>query len=233
MEPGPERNAALDATYDGHPWSPGPNAMLPVVQLYARDVPALPRPDGTDLLQVLWCPLDHDPEWMPTARPVWRSSAAVDRPLAAPPEPADLSHYGQYLPEPCLLHPEEVTEYPAPLELDPSLRQRVADHCEHAYPGLTRHSYQEELSVAPGWKLGGWGPWSFRDPEPLGCAACGTAMVPLLTIASGGIRDGNSWDPVEDTGPDRDLGVLIGRGYHLQLHRCPASFEHPHREAMQ
>jgi hypothetical protein len=33
----------------------GPLAMIPVAQLYARDVPDLPCPDGTDLLQVLWC----------------------------------------------------------------------------------------------------------------------------------------------------------------------------------
>jgi hypothetical protein len=40
----------------GRPWSEGPVAMLPVAQLYLRDVPLL-RPAGhTDVLQVLWCP---------------------------------------------------------------------------------------------------------------------------------------------------------------------------------
>jgi hypothetical protein len=30
--------------------------MLPLGQLYVRDVPDLRAPAGTDLLQVLWCP---------------------------------------------------------------------------------------------------------------------------------------------------------------------------------
>lgn len=34
----------------------GPIAMLPVAQLYVRDVPDLSPPEGKDLLQVLWCP---------------------------------------------------------------------------------------------------------------------------------------------------------------------------------
>nr|CAJ89509.1 hypothetical protein SAML0523 [Streptomyces ambofaciens ATCC 23877] len=39
----------------------GPIAMLPVAQLYVRDVPDLSPPEGKDLLQVLWCPFDHLP----------------------------------------------------------------------------------------------------------------------------------------------------------------------------
>lgn len=31
--------------------------LIPVVQLYARDVPGLPFPEGTDVLQVLWLPV--------------------------------------------------------------------------------------------------------------------------------------------------------------------------------
>jgi hypothetical protein len=32
-----------------------------VLQLYASDAPDLPFPPGTDLLQLLWCPYDHEP----------------------------------------------------------------------------------------------------------------------------------------------------------------------------
>ena len=34
---------------------------VPVAQLLADDVPDLPFPSGTDVLQVLWCPFDHEP----------------------------------------------------------------------------------------------------------------------------------------------------------------------------
>ncbi|MFD7642685.1 hypothetical protein ACFV4P_18715 [Kitasatospora sp. NPDC059795] len=236
----PER-AALEATHTGHPWSPGPNALLPVAQLYARDIPGLPRPEGTDLLQVLWCPLNHDPQWMPAAEVVWRSSAEVGELLVEPPLPADVTQYGEYLPEPCVLHPEVVDEYPAPLELERDLAERIADWTErefagvdprHLHPEEFRAYYQYELSVAPGWKVGGWGPWSFSDPSVMRCATCECVMSPLLTIGSGAL-DGSGWDPVQDRGLAEDIGILIGRSYHMQLYYCPASFDHPHLENMQ
>lgn len=57
---------------------PEPVAMVPVVQLYARDVPELPFPAGTDVLQVVWCPLIHDDE-VGAALPkvYWRSEQTV------------------------------------------------------------------------------------------------------------------------------------------------------------
>ncbi|WP_268996868.1 hypothetical protein [Saccharothrix luteola] len=43
-----------------------------MAQPYARDVPGLPRPDCADLLQVLWCPLDHEDDgYLPTNRRCW------------------------------------------------------------------------------------------------------------------------------------------------------------------
>ncbi|MFD5436266.1 hypothetical protein ACFWJ4_29485 [Kitasatospora sp. NPDC127067] len=239
--PDAREEAAVDATYAGHPWTGKPNALLPVAQLYARDVPLLPCPEGADLLQVLWCPLNHEPGWMPAARVVWRSSSQVDALLTDPPLPADVTNYGEYVPEPCVLHPEVVTEYPALLELEAGLADRIEDWCEREFTGTDpryqyaeefRAYYQYELSVAPGWKVGGWGPWSFRDPAVVRCTACESVMSPLLTIASGAL-DGSGWDPVDDRDSRHDIGINIGRSYHMQLYYCPLSFEHPHRELMQ
>ncbi|WP_226962483.1 hypothetical protein [Streptomyces sp. C8S0] len=101
---------------------PGP--LLPVAQLYARDVP-FPRPSGADLLQVLWCPFDHEMPHPKTAL-FWRSAATVTDVLDAPPEPPVVqSPY--YLPEPCLFSPEQVTEFPHPRELDKELRDQLDD----------------------------------------------------------------------------------------------------------
>ncbi|MFG2918850.1 hypothetical protein ACGF0D_38940 [Kitasatospora sp. NPDC048298] len=236
-----QEEAALNATYEGHPWSGEPNLLVPVAQLYARDVPGLPCPDGADLLQVLWCPLEHEPEWMPATRLVWRSSAEVGRVSAVQPEPADASNHGQYVPEPCVLHPEVVTEYPSLLELESGLASRIVDWCEQEFTGKDpgyrsadefRAYYQFELSVAPGWKVGGWGPWSFRDAWVMRCRACESVMKPLLTIGSGAL-DGSGWDPVEDRDAGDDIGIQIGRSYNMQLYYCPVSFDHPHLEVMQ
>jgi hypothetical protein len=44
--------------------------------------------------------------------------------------------------------------------------------------------YQMDLSVAPGWKIGGWIGWARGGPWVEPCPACGTPTEPLLTIAS-------------------------------------------------
>lgn len=96
----------------GRPWFDGPILLLPVAQLYTRDVP-FPCPPAADLLQVLWCPFGHpiDEAIHPRTALFWRSSATVTDVLDAPPEPP-IVQLGDYLPEPCLLSPEQVTEFP-------------------------------------------------------------------------------------------------------------------------
>jgi len=193
-----------------HSQTDEPIAMIPVAQLYARDIPDLHPPEGCDLLQVLWCPFDHfDP--MPKAKLVWRSSSSVTTVLSEPPQPIVVqSEY--YIPEPCVIHPEQVIEYPAPLELDEVLRERIeawserekaGAEAESAYDEAESAYYQNELSVAPGWKVGGWAPWSFRDPYPMICTVCGAEMKPLLTISSDEWDLGSgSWIPIEDQALD-------------------------------
>ncbi|MFJ9691219.1 hypothetical protein [Kitasatospora sp. NPDC101183] len=222
----PEQDAALEATFEGHLSSGQPNAMLPVAQLYARDVPLLPWPEGADVLQVLWCPLEHDPDWAPATRVVWRSSAAVGEVAAEPPVPADVTDHGGYVPEPCVVRPEVVTEYPAPLELEEGLRERIGDWCAREFVGASpvysdvesaRAYYQCELAVTSGWKAMGWGPWSSMDPWPMWCEECGERMRPLLTIG----------------GDEEQVGVTIGRSNDLQLYYCPLDPAHPHGVAVQ
>lgn len=95
----------------------GPVPMLPLARLYVRDVPVLcpPRRSGADLLQVLWRPFDHPDRYMPRTALVWRSAAAVTDVLAAPPEPVAVE-FEEYVPVPCVLAPEQVTQYPDPME---------------------------------------------------------------------------------------------------------------------
>jgi hypothetical protein len=60
-----------------------PPPLVPVLQLFSRDVPDLPFPSGTDLLQLLWCPDDHaEPPgqpryWGPSVEVRFRSAAGV------------------------------------------------------------------------------------------------------------------------------------------------------------
>ncbi|WP_345585169.1 hypothetical protein [Streptomyces prasinosporus] len=247
----PEERATDQRISAGRPWPEGPIAMLPVAQVYVRDVPLLRPPGraGADLLQVLWCPFDH-PEHPRTAL-FWRSAATVTDVLDTPPEPPAVQ-FPDYLPEPCLLAPEQVTEYPHFLELGKEVQQQLqdwsrwraaGDAVDDSYAVAPEEFYMDHLSVSPGWKAGGWSRWGLTDPLPRTCAACGTAAEPLLTIATtewSGATE--SWAPEGDgardplppgTPPANYTRIVLARGYDLQLHACPVSPDHPHVELVQ
>ncbi|MFG2978615.1 hypothetical protein ACGFYY_37235 [Streptomyces sp. NPDC048331] len=233
----------------------GPIPMLPVAQLYVCDIPVLRPPGQADLLQVLWCPLDHPETCMPRSAVFWRSAAAVTDLLTSPPEPLHVEGE-EYVPVPCVLAPERITEYPHFLELSEELRGQLSDRSRwQAADGAPDSSwarapypesfYRSDLSVAPGWKAGGWPQWGYTDPAPRQCPACDAAMEPLLTIDTFEWQGaGHRWIPYEVRAagsPDDDrhramrrpTGVQIGGGHKQQLYACPAEPGHPHIELMQ
>lgn len=232
--PTPEEQAIHDRSEPKETDSPltDPVPLLPVAQLYARDVPGLPCPDGADLLQILWCPfMDHDDD-IPAVQVRWRGAGQVTALLSPPPEPAVIE-LEDYWPAPCVLHPEQVTEYPAPTQLPAEVSARV-----DAWQEETGRHYTE-FAVAPGWKTGGWGvvPSDEDDAgDPPRCG-CGTATEPLLTV---GLSEWNGddeggWRPLEDADADDrqcyppvgdPTGIELG-DEELQIYYCPRSYEHP------
>ncbi|GHO93259.1 hypothetical protein KSF_033070 [Reticulibacter mediterranei] len=235
----PEEDAIIKRIQAGHSWTDEPIAMIPVAQLYARDIPDLHPPPGCDLLQVLWCPFGHDDENLPRVKLVWRSSSIVTSLLSNPPQPVAVESE-DYVPEPCVVHPEQIIEYPALSDLDEALREQIKAWQEREKPiaDVGSFAYSFGLSVAPGWKVGGWTSFSFRDAEPAICS-CGTQMQPLLRIDSTEWDGGSgSWIPIEDqalnrnpdtsyTRPWEPVMVTIGRSYTMQIYTCPASVDHP------
>lgn len=224
---------------------PEPNPLVALAQLHAHDIPTVAFPPGTDLLQVLWCPTDHQDlpgqtrYWGPAVHLVWRRAADVtpargDR-GAAPPEPHDATD--SYLPTPCVLHPEQVTEYQyadlLPQSPPNALRDRL-DALDDQWESETGYSYQYDLSIAPGCKAGGWASWHVIDPAPVDCR-CGAPMDVMLTLDScewdGGSK---SWRPVDDAAADRvgaarPTGLTHGRWGALRIFICPVDPGHPHR----
>jgi hypothetical protein len=99
--------------------------------------------------------------------------------------------------------------------------------------------YMSDLSIAPGWKVGGYASWHLTDPASVDCPQCGSAMPPLLTVdkweCDGASR---SWLPVEDRTAATDprvidpVGVYLGRGQ-MRIHSCPTDPTHPHRLSFQ
>lgn len=169
------------------PGSPYP--LVAVLQLHARDVPDLPFPEGTDVLQVLWCPNRHG-FYGPKPYAFWRRAADVTSVLADPPPPVfdhDISANKHY-PVPCVLYPEPVTECPDLDDLPEDLRERVSewedeqvgkDENGDPFPG----PYWTDLSTAPGTKALGWPRW-IQGPRPPDCEGCGQTMTHLATVAS-------------------------------------------------
>ena len=247
----PEEKAALDRIKAGRPWPEDPVPMLPVAQLSTRDIPRMRAPEGADLLQVLWCPFGHGAEPYPKTALYWRAAANVTDILTEAPEPA-AAEDEQYVPEPCLLNPEQVTEYPNFLELSEDQQEQISQCCRQQSTGTDMDNpfepppedlYHNELSTAPGWKVGDWAKWALNDPFPQFCPACDTEMVPLLTIASvEWYVSAGSWIPYEDQdhaapGAYPDLSqstmIRISDNDHLQLYTCPASPDHPHTALVQ
>ncbi|MEU9045647.1 MULTISPECIES: hypothetical protein [unclassified Kitasatospora] len=223
---------------------PGPLPLIPLVQLYARDVPGLPFPEGTDLLQVLWEPSAEIEGCSEAVQLRWRLASGVREVLTSPPEPAYVE-CSDHVPEPCRLHPEPVREFPPHQDLDEKLAERLDHWCAQQSV-----SYRSDLSVAPGWKAGGWpANFTFRDPadsDELQCGECGGPVEALLTI-DGTEWDGatGSWRPIE-TGEDAEKPaghpyrtlreptmVTIGRGYTLQFYNCVSTPSHLPRTIMQ
>lgn len=230
-------------------WHEGqPYPLIPVAQVFARDVPLLRSFCNADLLQVLWCPSEHPPGFAFTTELFWRNAADVTDVLESPPEPVDadeedfdpLLPEDHLVPEPCVLAPEPVTEYPNLLELSAQAQRRLKDPetwraagaaVDEAYEGYPESFYHTELSMAPGWKLGGWAPWGRTDLVARYCVHCGARMAPLLTIASSEWDGARAWvaeedrDLAEQGGRDASspAGIQIADGDSLQIYICPSN----------
>ncbi len=233
----PEERAELDRLDEEYADPDTAATMVAVAQLFLRDVPDLVGPPGADVLQLLWCPRDHGPHYCPSLMLRWRRSADVTDLLSEQPEP-EVMEYDTYLPVPCVLYPEQVVEYPYEDFLPGDLEERI-----RIWEESSGYDYFSELSIADGWKVGGYAAWNLTDPYPMLCDDCGADMDLLLKIDSGEWDGTESWRPLEDAGPESEFhehpnrweptDITIGRGYALWIFTCPVSFDHPHGVSMQ
>ncbi|MEV4442864.1 hypothetical protein AB0K09_28395 [Streptomyces sp. NPDC049577] len=176
---------------------PGPVTMVPVLQLFARDVPALVFPPGTDVLQMLWCPLLHsdDDQWSPVPVLRWRSAAELrSRPLLEePPMPREFEE--DFVPRPCVVHPTEAVEYPN-WDLPEELSEDVGEWSD-ALVEATGISYYDAYTTQQS-KVGGYPGWT-QPPDWPDCA-CGAPMEHLLTVSAS--ESAGRWLPVEERDDD-------------------------------
>ncbi len=183
-----------------------PNPMVGIAQLFARDIPDLACPQGTDMLQVLWCPNEHelDDGWSPLVVLRWRDSAGLTEVFKGPPAPHAVDEGSHYLPKPCTVHPERVTDLP----------WRDFDEDEDEHEDHEDEDDEDDIVIASGWKVGGHARWNVTDELPTDCYGCGGPTELLLTIDS------------VDTNETR---VEVGRYGALRLFICRACEGMPFR----
>lgn len=205
--------------------------MVPVIQAFRADLPpgVVPFPPGTDVLQVLWCPFNHDFPASPWPVVFWRDSAAVEAVLPTP--AADPAADDWHVPAPCVVHPERVTEYPS-WDLPEDLTEAWREDFHRLEEAAPRLRYDSHFAEAPGIKLGGYPAW-FTGPGWVDCEGCGRRMDHLLTVASWEY-DGTSWRtwlPLEDRDEDGVRAVAadptgldvgsVGSVYVFECRSCP------------
>lgn len=221
----------------------GPVVMAPVLQLFQRDAPGADFfPAGADLLQLLWCPAEHAGPRPLLPRAFWRSADAIGAPLEH--APALNRVFGdRYVPRPCVVHPEQVVEYPPvrllagdpekglfgllPAELETRIRRRDLEQPDS-------YTY-DVLAHAPGWKAGGW-ERSAPEPDALVACACGAPMRPLLeTFVDEQLRGawapvgtpGFAWGDPDDRHDQEPTGVSVARDGATWVRVCTADPRHP------
>ncbi|MEU8901606.1 hypothetical protein [Nocardia sp. NPDC048505] len=205
--------------------------LTPLAQLRAADFPEITFPEGTDLVQFLWCTGDHGAD---TVQVRWRAAAEVKRvrpfPLAAEFEDAQ----EEYFPLPCVLHPERVLEYPWHQELPEELRRalRAWQPGPELYP-----PHYAEVATAPGFKVGGSMNWSGTDmPSDFACAVCSAPPFLLLQLDSREFTADSRWQPLEERhlspgtykyiSAAQPTGLQVGRSSHAGVFVCSAQPEH-------
>ncbi|MCX5174245.1 hypothetical protein [Streptomyces virginiae] len=191
----PDHYKPLDA-----PVGPAPVAMVPVLQLYAEDVPDLVFPAGTDLLQILWCPLVHeDDQYAANPRLHWRSTALTAADVAEGQPPSPHTAEKDYLPRPCTVSPTPAVEYPSWGLLD-EFGEQLGERFE-ALQEERGFGYFEVATTQQS-KVGGYPSWTQPLDRP-DCAGCGTHMEHLLSVTATEPGSGR-WLPLDERNSSQD-----------------------------
>ncbi|MEU9865462.1 hypothetical protein AB0D99_31800 [Streptomyces sp. NPDC047971] len=185
------------------PVGPEPVAMVPIVQLYARDVPGLVFPTGTDLLQILWCPLVHeDGQYAANPSLHWRSAAQTAAKAAGREPPVPHTAEEDYVPRRCTVSPTPAAEYP-----NWDLPEGLSELLEERFEALEEeHGFSYfEVATTQQSKVGGYPGWT-QSPDWPDCAGCGTRMEHLLSVTATEPGMGR-WLPLDDRDLRQDLAA--------------------------
>lgn len=211
----------------------GPYPLVAVAQLTAADFPELRFPDGTDLVQVLWCTDWHDqPHPEGGVRRVSSSGAGRTTWPARP--AAGRTRRGRgHGPEGVRTAPRAADGVPLARGTPPGLAGR-----HEAW--LEERGLYDDVSTIPGCKLGGSMRWGVTDlPGTMECGRCRAPLELFLQLdtyeydmdADDRFRplEERHLDPRSEAGraAREPTGMTVGRGGHAGLYVCSANPRHP------
>ncbi|MFD7434846.1 hypothetical protein [Streptomyces sp. NPDC059861] len=179
---------------------PGAVPMVPILQLFARDVPGLEFPEGKNLLQLVWCALIHDEHDQGLVIPqlYWRNEAeVVAGGLSEIPKASEGEYDEDNMPTPSTLSPTTAEDFPSRLDLPEDMRGTWEPRFRLSGGG----SMWPPDSNIIGTKVGGWPAWT--QPADWPDCESGHRMEHLLTITG-----------------DIQLGDC-GGVYFFQCRQCP------------
>jgi hypothetical protein len=194
--------------------------LAPVLQLLQADAPVqFPFKPGSDLLQVLWSPRDHDGQG-PMPFLYWRKQAG-NLTVQSPAESEAV--FPAYQPLPCRIFPEKLLEFPPWETLPPSASTRTTIAQKY-----TPDEYEVLRTRAVGNKLGGY-PLGRGDQLTATCPNCKRPLDYLLTLSHDDYGGRVTFAPIEEQGTDSPayrnaLGLnLPGTGLQnlFVCQRCP------------
>ncbi len=213
----PDPDASDDAWAGGHPLDGPVPVMVSAAQFFRDDFPELPFPEGTDVLQILFCPMQHNsPHHQgPAVRLVWRDSGEVEDIADPPPAPEEADV--DLLPAPCVFEPCSIDELPRLCDFPPETRAALgipedAHDDPEGWPELDQYS-----------KIGGWTPWYTTDRHELGCRECGAELRQTIALATEEDEVGCGCDVAEA----QPAGWSFARQDVLHIFTCPTDVGHP------
>ncbi|WP_394613628.1 hypothetical protein JNUCC0626_27350 [Lentzea sp. JNUCC 0626] len=186
------------------------------MQLYRRDFPELPFPDGTDLLQVFLCLLEHEEIYGPDVHLVWRAAGEVTDPLAEPPLPEVVDPV--YAIWPCVFTPCRSHEYPMHYEIPHELLYELEFAQAPDFRGGPVECWPGHGDST---KIGGWTRWYRGMPGGETCPDCGALRVQMLALASS-----ENECPACDRPEGKAGWRLDGRDDTVNVFACPKDPRH-------
>ena len=165
-----------------------------VLQLNTHDLRGVAFRPKYDLFQLFWCPTDTKVHGeCPLIRSFWRNSKQAANPIKQAPAP-ELTESYNYVPKPCRVSPEQVTEYPLSSALSRELSQAIDDGTMSPWD-----QYDNELSACPSTKVGGH-PYWVQNAELVLCD-CGQPMeffIQLVDWEYTNVTNYQRWVPLDD-----------------------------------